>query len=134
VKRNLIAIWLGILQIFIGIGAVPAGLAMIYDPSGSSLGMYVEMLANSPFLDFLIPGFFLLTVNEMGNLIGAAASFLRYPFAGEIAIGLGVFLIAWITVQVWWMGVHWLYILYFGLGIVELVLGMRLRKKREELK
>ena len=127
-KMKWIVNWLGILQIFIGIGAVPAGIAMITDPSGSSLGMPLEMLINSPFSDFLTPGIFLLVINGIGSLLGGVASFLRYRFAGEIAAGLGTFLIMWIVTQVWWMGVHWLHILYIIFGIVELVLGLMLRK------
>ncbi len=128
-SRKRLAICLGILQIFIGIGAVPTGIAMIADPGGSSLGMSIDMLINSPFSDFLIPGIFLLVVNGMGSLLGGLASFLWYRFAGEIAIGLGTFLIIWIVAQVWWMGVHWLHFLYIIFGIAELVLGLMLRKK-----
>ncbi len=123
-----LAIWLGILQIFIGIGAVPAGIAMITDPSGSSLEMPAEMLINSPFSDFLIPGIFLLVANGIGSLLGGVASFLRYKFASEIAAVLGTFLIIWIVAQVWWMGIHWLHFLYIIFGVVELVLGLMLRK------
>ena len=123
-----LAIWLGILQIFIGIGAVPSGITMITDPRGSGLGMPIEILINSPFSDFLIPGIFLLAINGIGSLLGGIASFQRYRFAGEIAVVLGTFLIIWIVAQVWWMGVHWLHIMYIILGIVELVLGLMLRR------
>ncbi len=129
IKENRLIIWLGILQVFIGVGAIPAGILMILNPSGSDLGMTVEMLINSPFPNFLIPGFFLLGVNGLGSLFGALASFKRYSFAGKIAVGLGIFLILWITVQVYWLGLHWLHILYFILGIVELILGLKLQKK-----
>ena len=60
-SRKWLAIWLGILQIFIGIGAVPPGIEMIADPSGSSFGMSVDMLINSPFSGFLIPGIFVFS-------------------------------------------------------------------------
>ena len=40
-NRNRLATGLGILQMFIGIGAVPAGIAMISDPSGRDLGIWV---------------------------------------------------------------------------------------------
>jgi hypothetical protein len=126
------AIVLGIIQIFIGIGAVPAGIAMITDPSGNKLGMSPEMLTNSPFSDFLIPGIFLLVVNGIGSLFGGIVSFLRYKLAGEIAAGLGLFLFMWIVVQVWWLGLHWLHILYITLGIVELIMGLMLRKQLRE--
>jgi hypothetical protein len=124
-----LSILLGILQIFIGIGAVPAGIAMIIDPGGSRLGMPLEMLVNSPFSDFLIPGIFLLVVNGIGSLLGGIASLLRYRFAGEIAIGLGTFLIIWIIIQAWWIGFHWLQFLYIIFGILELILALMLRKK-----
>ena len=117
--------WLGTLQVFIGIGAVPAGLAMVIHPAGNDLGMTIEMLSKSPFPDFFIPGIFLLTINGFGNLLGAVVSFLHHPLAGKIAVGLGLFLILWITVQVYWLGFHWLHLLYFILGIIELTLGLK---------
>ena len=126
--KKRLPIGLGILQIFIGIGAVPAGIAMITDPSGRSLGMFVEMLKKSPFSDFLVPGIFLLAINGIGSLLGGLASFQRSRNAGKIAIGLGIFLVLWITVQVYWLGIHWLHALYFSLGIAELGLGFILRK------
>ncbi|MBV7337486.1 hypothetical protein KFU94_56505 [Chloroflexi bacterium TSY] len=104
-NRKRYAIWLGILQIFVAIGAIPASILLITDPSGSSLGTPIELLDNSPFSDFLIPGIFLLAVNGISNLIGAAASFRLYSRAGEIAAALGTFLILWIIAQVYWMGI-----------------------------
>jgi len=130
IKENRLINWLGILQAFIGVGAAPAGIAMIYNPSGSDLGMTIEMLIISPFADFLIPGIFLLGINGFGSLIGALASFIHHRFAGKMAMGLGIFLILWIVVQVYWLGgIHRLHILYFILGIIELILGLKLQKK-----
>jgi hypothetical protein len=113
---------LGILQICIGIGAVPVGLMMIINPYGP---LPVEMLKGSPFANFLIPGIFLFSVNGVGSLIGATLTFRRHAYAGLAAIGLGAFLMTWIVVQVWSLGppIHWLQLLYFGLGAVELGLG-----------
>lgn len=127
-NQKRLATGLGILQMLIGAGAVPAGMAMIEDPSGRSLGMPLEMLRNSPFTTFLIPGVFLLVVNGIGSLLGGIASFKRHQCAGEIAAGLGTFLIVWIAAQIWWMGFHWLHVLYFVLGLVELTLGLMFRK------
>ena len=128
-QQRSVTIALGVLQVFIGIGAIPAGLALILEPSGASLGMPLEWLSDTPFPNFLIPGVVLMVVNGFGSLAGALASFLRYRYAGEIAMGLGVFLMLWIVAQVWWIGLgHWLQPLYFGLGAVESVLGWQLRK------
>jgi len=123
-----LSVVLGILQVFIGIGAVPAGLMMLLDPSGSSMGMPLSMLASTPFSTFLIPGILLLMVNGIGSILGGLASFRRYRHADKIAVGLGAFLILWIVAQIWWMGVHWLHIMYVTLGVVELTLGLLLRR------
>ena len=126
-KRLFIA--LGILQTFIGIGAVAGGLALVLDPSGGNLQMPLYLLDNTPFADFLVPGIVLFAVNGLGSLAGAVASFTRRRYAGEVAIALGAFLVAWILVQVYWIaGIHWLHWLYLSLGIVEALLGWSVRR------
>ncbi len=120
---------LGVLQACIGVGAVAGGLGLALDPSGESLGMPLELLEETPFATFLVPGIVLFAVNGLGSLTGAIASFVRHRYAGHAAIALGVFLIAWILVQVYWFaGFHWLHWLYLGLGIVELALGWSVRR------
>ena len=52
---------LGILQAFIGLGAIGGGFMLVKDPSGFALGVPLNFLEGSPFQDFLIPGIFLLT-------------------------------------------------------------------------
>jgi hypothetical protein len=70
-----------------------------------------------------------MAVNGLGSLAGGLASFLRYRYAGEIAMGLGAFLMLWIVAQVGWIGLgHWPQSLYFGFGAVELALGWLLRQ------
>jgi hypothetical protein len=103
---------------------------MILDPTGSGLGMSTGMLAGSPFSTFLIPGVVLLLVNGIGSLIGGVLTFTGHRRASLVAIGLGVFLIAWIVVQVLSMGppLHWLQVMYFVLGSVELFLGWQLNR------
>ena len=120
---------LGVLQVLIGLGAVGGGLALVLEPSGSNLGIPLEVLKSSPFSTYLVPGIVLLLVNGLGSLVGATASFTRYWYAGEIAIALGLFLVAWIMLQVYWfVAFHWLHALYLGLGSLEFVLGWSLRK------
>jgi hypothetical protein len=125
---------LGVLQAFIGIGAVGGGLLLVLDPGGAKLGTPIELLDRTPFTTFLIPGIVLLIVNGLGSIAGSVSSFIRHRFAGELAIALGMFLIVWIAVQVYWMALHWLHALYFVLGILEVALGWSvwksLRKSR----
>jgi hypothetical protein len=127
-KCKVLANGLGGLQVFVGLGAVAGGLGLILKPSGANLGIPIELLEKTPFSTYLIPGLVLLAVNGLGSLVGAAASFTRYRYAGDTAVVLGGFLVVWITLQVYWFaGFHWLHTLYLGLGILELVLGWSLR-------
>lgn len=121
---------LGVLQAFIGIGAVAGGLSLVLDPSGANLGTPLAMLEATPFTTFLIPGIVLFTVNGLGTLAGAIVSFTHQRYAGEVALALGAFLIAWILIQGYWMaGFHWLHWLYLILGIVEVILGWSVRRR-----
>jgi hypothetical protein len=87
------------------------------------------LLENSPFVTYLVPGIVLFAVNGLGSLVGAAASLSPRRYAGELAMALGAFLVAWIMAQIYWFaGVHWLHVLYFGLGLLECVLGWSLRR------
>jgi hypothetical protein len=124
-----LTIGLEIFQAFIGIGAVIGGLGLVLAPSGRNIGLQVDRLSNSPFATFLIPGIFLLLVIGIGNLVGSGATFFRYHNAGEITVVLGGILITWITAQVWWIGLcFWLQPLYFGFGVIELILGLLQRR------
>ena len=129
-KRKALSTGLGALQVFIGLGAVIGGLALVLDPSGSNPGIPLEMLKSTPFSTFLVPGLVLLMVNGIGSIVGATASLKIYKCAGEIAIALGLFLAVWILLQVYWFaGFHWLHGLYLSLGLLELILGWLLRKE-----
>jgi len=126
-----VKIGLGAIQAFIGLGALGGGFMLVRDPSGSALELPMSLLEGSPFPDFLIPGMFLLAVNGVGSMIGAGLSFTRRRYAQEIAIVLGAILIAWIVIQVVIISsFHWLHVLYFILGVVELGIGLYIRRRR----
>ena len=124
-------IGLGAIQAFIGLGALGGGFMLVRDPSGGALELPMSLLEGSPFPDFLIPGMFLLAVNGVGSMIGAGLSFTRKRYAQEIAIVLGSILVAWIVIQVVIISsFHWLHVLYFILGVVELGIGLYIRRRR----
>ena len=124
---------LGSLQAIIGIGAMGGGFMLVKDPSGIALGVPLSLLEGSPFPNFLIPGIFLLAVNGVGSMIGAGLSFRRRRYAQEIAIVLGAILAAWILIQVVIIkSFSWLHILYIILGVVELGIGLYIRRHRDK--
>jgi len=132
-KGRCLAFGLGALQVFIGIGGVAGGFGLVTEPSGANLGFDVDLLSTSPFSDYLIPGLILLVVIGLGSLAGGVLSMLRYRYAGKIAAVSGSFLMIWITTQVCWIGLTvWLQPLFFCFGVVELVMGLLLRRGRKQ--
>lgn len=123
--------YLGILQLFVGIVAIPAGLSLIIDPSGNPIGFSTDLLQNSPFLDYSIPGWFLLGVNGIISIIGAWFTFSRHKWSSFTDIFLGVFLVFWICIQVYFIGlIHFLQPLFFIVGIVEIFLSLSILKDK----
>ena len=121
---------LGYLQFFIGAGAIAGGLQLIIVPDGSCMGMNPDILIHSPFPNFLIPGIILVTIIGLGNLFGFWLSLRRIKFAGIGGVVLGIGLIIWILVQIFFIGWgSWYQPLYLILGIVESILGFLLFKK-----
>lgn len=133
-KGRCLAFGLGGLQVFIGLGGIAGGFGLVTEPSGANLGFHVDLLSKSPFSDYLIPGLILLVVIGLGSLAGGVLSMLRYRYAGEIAAVLGAFLMIWIAAQVWWIGLTiWLQPLFFCFGVVELALGLLLRRIERQI-
>lgn len=121
---------LGIVLLIVAIGAIPAGLGYLDDPSGQGLGQSTELLKNSPFNNFLIPGLFLLIVNGIGSLTGALLAFARHRYAGITGFLLGIILCLWICIQVYWITFNsFLQPLVFGLGLLEILFGYLVMKK-----
>ena len=128
-NKKLIHNFEGILQLFIGIGAFVSGILMIIYPDGSLMELPLNMLHGSPFKNFLVPGILLFSVNGLGNVFSAILSFKQHSIAGFAGIFFGFVLIVWLYVQVNMIGGgHWLQILYFILGVIELSCGILIRE------
>jgi hypothetical protein len=123
----------GILQSFIGIGAVVSGALLVLRPDGHYLQLPLDLLKDSPFRSFLIPGIILFSVNGVGNIVSAVLCFRIQRIAGFAGIFFGFGLIIWLFVQISLVGGgHWLQYLYFVLGVIELLLGIALRELSRE--
>lgn len=124
-KRKWLFCSLGIIQIFIAIGAIPAGIGYLLDTSGKGMGVTTEMLSHSPLKDFLIPGLCLLIIHGFGNVFGAVFSFRKKRLAGHLGIFFGTAQVIWITVQVAWISFSsFMQPLFFIIGTAELILGI----------
>lgn len=112
-----------ILLSFIAITATVSGKLMISQPDGSILQLKPELLAGSPFSNYLVPGILLACVVGVVNVVAVFLNMMRHRQRYNAAIAGGAVIITWILVQVMMIGtIHWLHILYFSAGIL-VVLG-----------
>ena len=126
------AILLGILQIFIGFWGILGGWGLVSNPSGANVGMTTDALQGSPFSDYLIPGIVLLAVNGVVTLLAGVMTLMRWDYAGQLAMLLGLFMIAWIVIQVMIVEFHWLQPTFFLFGLAEFLLGYFYRKGKQK--
>ena len=109
--------------VVLSVGALGGGLQFVIDPTGESIGMSTELLAGSPFADYLIPGVILFTVLGVYPLVVCYGLYTRRQWAWLAALSVGVALIVWIVVQGAIIGFgHWLQWLYLLFGFVLVLL------------
>lgn len=121
------------LQLFLGLGAIFGGGALVIDPSGDLIRIPVSLLERSPFSDFLVPGILLLVVFGIIPLI-VFYGLLKRPqwswanilnpfkelhsfWALSLYIGFGQ--IIWIMVQTYMLNsVSAIHLIYMSLGLL----------------
>ncbi len=127
-KNKFIAYFLGSLQAFIGLTAIAGGFRLVSNPKGIP-DFPIEWLSNSPFTNYLIPGLVLLIFIGFGNVLAGTITFFRKKYSGSIAAVLGIFLILYMAIEVWFVGLrNFLQPLYFMLGVIVLIFGFKLSK------
>ena len=127
-KSKLMAYFLGVIQAFIGITAIAGGSRLVSNPHGLP-DFPIEWLINSPFSNYFFPGLVLLIVIGFGFVVSSTLNFLRKRYAGGMAALLGICLILYMIIEVWFVGLHnFLQPLYFILGVLVLILGLKMFK------
>ena len=121
------------LTLFVGLGAIFGGACMLLDPLGGSTGMdgLLPGLRKLPFADVLFQdltfsGIALLIVNGLTQLATAVMLWVRKPNAPKCALGCGVILMLWITIQFFIFPLNVLSVAYFVFGLLEVGLGAAL--------
>lgn len=101
--RRPLTLWpLLFLLVFLGLGGLYGGIAMLIDPTGGLLQL-TEVLPLLPVSDYILPGLFLLFV------MGLAPLFLTYALLARPGW-------AWAKVLSRWSGHHWSWIGTLALG------------------
>jgi hypothetical protein len=125
--------------VFLGLGAMVGGLALMISPSGELLGMPASMRAKSYFSSFLVPGVVLFLVLGITPLLLAFALFKKpvskfaeqfnycydMHWAWTYCIYMTIALIIWIQVEMaFFQVVHELHIFYVMLALVILLVTL----------
>ena len=121
-----------LLLIFNIIGALYGGIGLINDPTGESIGLQLDMLSQTPFSDYRIPGIVLLAVNGMFCMVVFLATLLKWRSYEKLLIIQGLLLTGWIVIQM--LMINTIYFLHFilgGAGVFFLFAGLMLLKHKE---
>ena len=118
---------LGIVQLLVALLAIPSGFLLLLRPDGSRLGLSLDILQDSPFINYIIPGLFLFTVNGIAQGFAALSSFRQFSFYRTLGFILGIILVLWIMVQIYFIDLtHFLQVIFFFIGIAEVILSLYL--------
>lgn len=132
-KNKLMVYFLAVIQTFIGITAIAGGLRLVSNPNGLP-DFPIEWLINSPFTNYFFPGIVLMIVIGFGYVVSGTVTFLRKGYSGSMAALLGICLILYMTIEVWFVGLrNFLQPLYFILGVIVLLLGLKMFKSANNL-
>ncbi len=88
------------LEVFLCVGAIGGGIALMLGPRGEILPLPLAPLRGSPFDTYLVPGLILFGVLGLGPLVAARLVWLRHPLAPIVAVGVGVALLIWVAVEI----------------------------------
>lgn len=117
---------LSLFQVLIGVTALYGGSSLMMTPNGSSLDLSLDILRDTPFTDYYVPGLLLFIFIGLFHVAGVITTWIRLRIAGSIAVFLGLILLFWIIIQVAMIGyASLLQPLYFILGLAEMDLGVR---------
>ena len=119
-----------ILISFAAFTALPAGIMMIYQPDGSSLGLSTSMLDGTPFKDFLVPGLVLAGIVGGINAIGLFFIMSGNVHSYKFSLLCGIVLVGWIVTQLMlFQYYYWQQGLYLLTGILIILLSYHLMGK-----
>lgn len=122
-----------ILHIFLGVGALGGGGALVIDPSGDLMKMPTSMLERSPFSDFLFPGILLFIVfgippllvvyglvkRPQWHLVDTLNPFKKIYSFWALSLYIGFGQIIWIMVQTYMLNsVAIIHLIYMSLGLL----------------
>jgi hypothetical protein len=88
------------LHVFLGIGALGGGLALMLFPKGMETGLTVDLLKGSPFSNYFVPGLSLFLFLGVLPLVCAVSIAKQSNLTGWTLCGVGAILMIWMLVEI----------------------------------
>jgi hypothetical protein len=120
-----------VLLFFLGISALGGAAPMILDPGSRDSVYPLELLGQTPFKSFLIPGLILAVFNGILSLVFAILILNKHPLESWFLWFQGAVLLGWLTTELF-MDVIWLplTLTYYVVAVLLVVCGILLHKFR----
>lgn len=137
-RRPVAVTALVVLLSLLGIGATVSAAALIVAPDGHLIQLPQSLLANAPFTNFLVPGILLFLFIGVYPLVVAYSiwrqpdwrwpdtinPFRSFHWSWAASLAAGVALLVWITVQIQWVPIGFLHVLYLVWAAAILLIGL----------
>lgn len=119
-----------LLNSFVTLTALPAGMLLMLEPDGNSLGLSLSILLNTPFPDFFIPGLVLALIVGGCSLVSLFLIMSHSAASYKLAMASGIVLTIWIVTELILIPYyHWLQGLYLAIGILIALTSYQLMGK-----
>lgn len=99
-SRSRLAKAAGALEVFLSVGALGGGVALVLGSRGEIIPLPLSALKGSPFETYFVPGLILFGVIGLGPLLAALLVWLRHPLAPLATVVTGVVLLTWLAVEI----------------------------------
>lgn len=116
----------------VGSLALYGGWILMTDPTGDKFQFSLNLLENTPFTDYFIPGVILFVLMGLFSLLVLIFSLLKIRNYPLLIILEGMLLIGWLTLQLFYNEDFFLPILHyplFSMGILLLIIGYFERRR-----
>jgi hypothetical protein len=119
-----------ILVSFLALSTMLAALLMMSVPDGSLLSLSTDLLKQSVFKNFVLPGMLLLIFVGLINLVALYYNLINHKLKYNLSIAGGVMTLVWIVIQ--YSIIHqtfWVEFLYVVVGLSVILISLQLKGK-----
>jgi hypothetical protein len=115
-----------ILLLFVSLTALYGGAFLMLSPNGETMEMPLDLLKQTPFKNYFIPGLLLFVFNGVFSLVALYMVLMRHRWAHPMVYMQGGILIIWILMQMFLIQQSsFLQVIYGAIGVSFLFLGTK---------